>query len=146
MSAPSTLNAEEIAARIPHGSSMSLLDQVTDWNPSQIRCTSRSHLQATNPLREKGELYCVALLEYAAQAAAIHANLLQTGMGECTPAFLGATKSLLLSTRLIPPIDADLIIEAHVELHNTRGAIYHFSASLKDIELAAGKLLLAQPG
>ena len=145
MTAGNTLNAREIAARIPHGDSMSLLDRVEDWSPQEIFCSTRSHIKADNPLRENHQLFSVALVEYGAQAAAVHASLLQSGIGNAGPAYLGAVKSLVLGTELVPQTQAPLAIHARVELHNDGGAVYCFEASLQDRTLAQGRLVLVQP-
>jgi len=142
---PATLNAQDIAQRIPHGDSMSLLDSVIAWDQHTIHCQSNSYTRAENPLRESGSLASVTLIEYAAQAAAVHASLLNTGLGNDRPAYLAAVKSLSLETADIPLQEAPLSIEAKAELHNPGGAVYYFTASINEMILAQGKLILAQP-
>jgi predicted hotdog family 3-hydroxylacyl-ACP dehydratase len=139
-----TLNADEIARRIPHGTSMSLLDKVNRWDEKQINCSTRSHLRDDNPLLEGALLSSVSLVEYGAQAAAIHASLLQSGMGNTGPAYLAAIKSLELFSETVDGND-ELDIEAIAELHNNSGAIYYFSASIKQTIIAQGRLVLVQP-
>ena len=51
-SAPSTLQHDAIACRIPHQGSMCLLDRVTAWDSSQISCEASSHRDDSNPLPE----------------------------------------------------------------------------------------------
>ncbi|MEE8059379.1 MAG: hypothetical protein V3T17_16315 [Pseudomonadales bacterium] len=140
-----TLDASDIAARIPHGNSMSLLDRVNAWDKEQIVCSTRSHLRNDNPLKEDSLLTSVSLVEYGAQAAAIHASLLQNSMDDTGPAYLGAIKALKLLSEIVPQTDDDLTIEARAEFHNSSGAIYYFTASIMKTVLAKGKLVLVQP-
>ena len=66
-----------IAARIPHAGSMCLLDSVIAWSDSGVVCRASSHRQPANPLRSDGTLGVLAGVEYAAQAMAVHAALLE---------------------------------------------------------------------
>ncbi len=143
--ATNMLKANEIAERIPHGESMSLLDQVCAWDKEQIICTTRSHLRSNNPLKVDGSLSSISLIEYGAQAAAVHASLLQENIGSTRPAYLGAIKSLALLSDTVPQINDDLSIQAKAELHSLNGAIYFFTASLHKTELVKGRLVLMQP-
>jgi predicted hotdog family 3-hydroxylacyl-ACP dehydratase len=72
-----TLNHDEIAARIPHAGTMCLLDTVRHWDADSIVCTAVSHHSALNPLRVAQTLPALTLVEYAAQAMAVHGSLLQ---------------------------------------------------------------------
>ena len=64
-----------IAALVPHGGAMCLLDRVLSWNTQEIACAARSHLDPANPLRRAGRLSTLCGLEYAFQAAALHGAL-----------------------------------------------------------------------
>lgn len=65
-----------IARLIPHGDSMCMLDQLVSWDRDQVSCISRCHRRIDNPLLEGGRLHCACLLEFCAQAAALHGALL----------------------------------------------------------------------
>ncbi len=54
---------------------MCLLDEVLDWNLSQLKCTSGAHRSLSNPLRLGHQLSAVCGVEFAAQAMAIHGAL-----------------------------------------------------------------------
>ena len=73
------LTRREIVDLIPHGESMCMLDEVVSWDSEHIHCRSTDFARASNPLFEKDQLHSVMLIEYAAQAAAVHAA------GEWTP-------------------------------------------------------------
>jgi predicted hotdog family 3-hydroxylacyl-ACP dehydratase len=72
---PATLNATEIALRVPHRGAMCLLDSIESWSEETI--SARAILQVDkNPLTIAGLLYSTAGVEYAAQAMAVHGALL----------------------------------------------------------------------
>ena len=72
------IGRDEILALVPHGGRMCLIDRVLSWDPSQIHCEADSHRDPEHPLRHLGVLSAVHIIEYGAQAAAIHASLLST--------------------------------------------------------------------
>jgi len=69
----------EIEKRIPHAGAMCLLEKVIHYDAAVIRCETTTHQDLDNPLRNANGLPVSAALEYAAQAAAVHGNLLQAG-------------------------------------------------------------------
>ncbi len=76
------LNRSEIAALIPHAGSMCLLEQVLSYSDAQIVCRTQSHLSPSNPLKVEGQLSKMHLIEYGAQAIAIHGGLLEAAAEE----------------------------------------------------------------
>ena len=138
------MDAAQIAALIPHGAAMSLLDGVQSWDEKIIECFSSSHLRSTNPLLVEGCLPACMLVEYAAQAAAVHAGLMQTGMGEVRAAYVGAIKSVKFYAEHAPE-DEVLTINATAELQSAAGAIYYFMVKSSSRPLAEGRLILVQP-
>ena len=139
------LNAKEIASLIPHGEGMSLLDKVISWSDEQITCSTLSHTHSNNPLRINHELHSCSLIEYGAQAAAIHAALLAGSIAKHNgTAFVGAVKNITWSCPLVPNT-GNLIITAAVEFADEKGAIYRFEALHHDIIIISGKLILVQP-
>jgi len=139
------IQREKIAELIPHGESMSLLDQVTDWDEHHINATTASHHRQDNPMIENGRMDTVVLVEYGAQAAAIHAALQQSGLGEARPAYLGAIKKLSLFTEIVDAGAADLQIQAQCIFSDKSGAIYDISAKTHNSNLMAGRIVLVQP-
>lgn len=138
------LTREQIAALIPHGEAMCMLDEVVMWDADQIRCRSSHFAHSDNPLFEEGQLHTVLLLEYAAQAAAVHAALLQSSLGERRPAYIGAVKSV----EILKPVSDNrcaIDIEAHCLLNNSSGAIYEVLAQQQGDLLLRGRLILNQP-
>ena len=90
------LTRQQIAGLIPHRGEMCLLDRVVNWDERSIEATAWRHHDPRNPMLDEGELKSVCLVEYAAQAAAVHAALNQSGIGGERAAFIGAVKSLVL--------------------------------------------------
>ena len=64
-----------IEGHIPHQGRMCLLDEVRAWDQSSVECASRTHRAPDHPLRAHGRLGAACLLEYAAQAMAVHGAL-----------------------------------------------------------------------
>ena len=87
--APSSLQREDIARRIPHQLSMCLLDRVTSWDAQKICCETDSHRSPDNPMRSHGRLGSACGIEYAAQAMAVHGALIAESRGN-TSAIGGA--------------------------------------------------------
>lgn len=137
------LSRQQISALIPHGNSMCMLDEVVSWDSDHIQCRSTHFAGDHNPLFEGGRLETVLLIEYAAQAAAIHAALLQSELGKPRPAYIGAVKGI----ELLRAVTNDLAIDisAHCLLNNSSGAIYEFIAKQDNCALITGRLILNQP-
>lgn len=139
------IERQQIAQLIPHGEAMCLLDQITDWDKHNLNATTTSHRRADNPLIENGRMNTVALVEYGAQAAAVHAALQQSGLGEARPAYLGAIKKLHLLTPFVDVNVTELQIQAQCIFSDNNGAIYDIKANAHGTNLMAGRLVLIQP-
>jgi predicted hotdog family 3-hydroxylacyl-ACP dehydratase len=132
------LDKAALAALIPHAGSMCLLDSVDAWDDTAIRCISNTHRDAANPLRRKDILSAVHLVEYAAQAMAVHGALLsgdgpQAGM-------LGVLRDIRLYVQRIDDLTAPLVVSATRRLARTDGLIYDFDIALDD----SPRLLLSE--
>lgn len=138
------MDRTQIAALIPHGNSMCLLDQVVAWDSSRIHCRSQQFATEENPLFENNQLASVLLIEYGAQAAAVHAALLQSSLGEARPAYIGAVKDVELLSAMVDNSRA-LDLHAHCLLSSSQGAIYELEASQAGHSLLRGRLILSQP-
>ena len=122
---------------IPHSGEMCLLDFVEVWSDDEIRCVSISHTSGRHPLRLEGLLSSIHLVEYAAQAAAIHGALLAEREGKpLAPGFLAALRNCDLEADEIGTSSGPLSIVARKKLANAEGLIYEFS-----VQTASGELL-----
>ena len=126
---------------IPHQGSMCLLDAVLEWDATRIVCISQSHKATDNPLRLHGHLSPLALIEYGAQAMAIHAALLAKTSGKTVE------RRLLVSTQAVS-FDCDsswerahsLIIHAQQRLSDTNGALYNFEIFSENLRCVWGRV------
>lgn len=135
----------DIARLIPHSGGMCLLDSVARFSEEEIVCTSISHCNPDNPLLEGGALPVLALVEYAAQAAAVHAALVGAGIGDERIALLGAVKDITCAHGSVPARIAQLWITATALLQTGDGAIYRFTVEGDDTALTEGRLVLSIP-
>jgi predicted hotdog family 3-hydroxylacyl-ACP dehydratase len=137
-----------IEAHIPHQGRMCLLDEVRAWDQSSLECASRTHRAPDHPLRAHGRLGAACLLEYAAQAMAVHGALRFPADTATATRSIGAGGSIgvLASARSVELRVADLddIAEElliHVERQHSdeRGALYEFRISAAGTLLAQGR-------
>ena len=66
------LDKTEIAACLPHEADMLLLDAIKHIDENSIEAIALIDNQQPNPLIQEGKLGCWNLIEYGAQAAAVH--------------------------------------------------------------------------
>jgi predicted hotdog family 3-hydroxylacyl-ACP dehydratase len=126
-------NKQEIEAIIPHSGKMCLIEQVDWWDIDNISCSTNSHRDAQNPLRLNDELSAIHLLEYGAQAVAIHGGLLSKIK---IPGFLAAIRNTKLHIARIDTFDCEIVIKAKAEIKTENGAVYEF------VIFAAGEILI----
>ena len=135
---------------VPHSGSMCLLDAVLNWDSESIVCSTASHRRDSNPFRESGELQSVILVEYGAQAAAVHAGLVQQGLGRGAghrgTAYIGAVKDLLIRQATVDPAIETLQIQAQCLLNSNDGAIYRIQCKADEQLLLAARVVLVLPG
>ncbi|MES2822087.1 MAG: hydroxymyristoyl-ACP dehydratase [Pseudomonadota bacterium] len=139
-----SLSRDQIAALLPHGNGMCMLDEVISWDAEQIHCRSQNFARTTNPLFENGQLANIMLIEFAAQAAGVHAALLHPAReGLPRAAYIGAVKNV----ELLKPVSDNAVaieLKAHCLLNNSSGAIYEVIAQQQDAILMRGRLILNQ--
>jgi predicted hotdog family 3-hydroxylacyl-ACP dehydratase len=116
----------KIEQLVPHSGTMCLIDRVDYWDEQTIRCASTSHQDPDNPLRLDGKLSSIHLLEYGAQAMAIHGGLLAEAS---TPGVLAAVRDVSIIIDEIDHITDEIIISATVEIITETGAGYQFVIS-----------------
>lgn len=124
------LDRSQLAALIPHAGSMCLLDAVEEWTAEWIRCSARSHSDAANPLRRCGQLAALHLVEYAAQAMAVHGALLAQGKPQ--PGMIGALRDVRCHVTRIDDVLQLLDVSATRRLARSDGMIYDFIVSLRE--------------
>jgi predicted hotdog family 3-hydroxylacyl-ACP dehydratase len=129
-----------ICNMLPHGESMCLLDKVESWDEKRIICLTKSHQLATNPLRNAQGLPMITLMEYGAQAMAIHGCLLmqQTGT-HMQEGYLAGLRDVKLAEGYLSDIDEELVIEAEQVYKDGGNMIYNLSIKAGVRELASGR-------
>ncbi|HHM06013.1 MAG TPA: hydroxymyristoyl-ACP dehydratase [Gammaproteobacteria bacterium] len=138
------LTRKDIARLIPHGASMSLLDAVAGWDTDRILCTTTSHRRGGNPLWAGGMLPSACLIEYGAQAAALHCALGRQGQALTGPAYLGSVKDAQWHSETVNKSIDKLHIEARCVMQQSGGAIYQIKASAGAQPLIEARIVLVQ--
>ena len=124
------LDSSQLAALIPQAGSMCLLDTVEEWAAEWIRCSARSHTDSANPLRRRGQLAALHLVEYGAQAMAVHGALLAQGGPQ--PGMIGALRDVRCHAARIDDLMQPLEVLATRRLARSDGLIYDFVVSLRE--------------
>jgi predicted hotdog family 3-hydroxylacyl-ACP dehydratase len=145
-SAPLRLQHDDIAHRIPHQGSMCLLDRVTHWDTSEIRCEASSHWSDHNPLRAYGRLGASAGIEYAAQAMAVHGALIaetraSTGEGIHVPqiGYLASIRGVTLHVDRLDHQRDRLTIHAERMSGDANTILYSFTIHAGPALLLSGR-------
>ena len=122
----------EIAALIPHAGAMCLLDHVWSWSDDEIVCTATDHRHPDHPLRSRSGLLASCLVEYAAQAMALHGALRQTAAGQLAgprPGFLASARGVQLKLWRLDEVAGPLRIQAWRQAGTGSQVLYGFCAS-----------------
>lgn len=133
------IDKNEIRKRIPHAGDMCLIESVTQWDQDSITCLSGTHTDTSNPLRNKNKLPVSALIEYGAQAMAIHGSLLNENFDEAQGGYLAALKNIHFSDVSLSNIREEIIIFANKIYSDGKNMIYDFSVSDSENELVSGR-------
>jgi predicted hotdog family 3-hydroxylacyl-ACP dehydratase len=160
------IGRERILDLVPHTGRMCLIERVLEWSDTEIICESDNHRDPAHPLRRPAGLSSVCLIEYGAQAAAIHSTLLGTLMGSDPgsdpesgsdpinvpnnakrPAMLVSVRNCELRVGHLRDLTGPLKVLARVELARSDGLIYAFEVSNAARPLASGRIgiLLGAP-
>ncbi len=146
MNAPATLTRAGIAALIPHQGSMCLLARLDAWDRQHIVCAATNHRDADHPLRTRRGLLAPCVIEYAAQAMALHGALVGQAAGApASPGYLASARGVQLQVlRLddlpVPEAGADeLRIEATRQAGDARQILYAFTVHHAGRRLAEGR-------
>jgi predicted hotdog family 3-hydroxylacyl-ACP dehydratase len=133
------LTREQLAAMIPHEGAMCLLDGVSEWDATRIRCFSRSHRDPANPLRCAGRLPALCAVEYAAQAMATHGALCGSVAARPRAGYLASLRDVACRRAWLDDVTDDLVIEAARLLSDEAHVVYEFSVKAGGIEIVRGR-------
>ena len=141
----SLLDHAAIAARVPHAGAMCLLDQVLGWDDAHLECLGRAADGAeAHPLARSGRLPCVAAIEYAAQAMALHGRLVleQAGaVGTPPRGFLAGLRAVRLHGRWVRSHSAPLRVRVDRFAGDSQQVLYDFTVEA-DGPVAAGRAVV----
>jgi predicted hotdog family 3-hydroxylacyl-ACP dehydratase len=143
-----TLGREWIEAHVPQKNGMCLLDEVLSWDSEQVLCRSTTHHRADHPLRAHAQLGSACAIEYAAQAAAVHGALCETGSrGDSRHGLLASVRDVELAVVRLDTVAGDLLVHVRRIQSDARGALYTFEVSEQrttqpSAPLARGRLSL----
>ena len=134
------MNHDAICARLPHAGRMCLLERLESWDGDSITCVATSHRDADNPLRRGGRLHAVAGVEYAAQAMALHGNLLSATDTPPAMGYLASVRDLKLDLDDLGTVAEDLRVTARRLSGDASGFIYEFEIRAGTRALLSGRL------
>lgn len=141
-----TIGAEAIRRLIPHAGTMCLLDAVIDWSDARIHCRATSHRDPAHPLARDGRLAALHLIEYGAQAMAIHGGLLAAAAGGTAAAgVLVSARDVRLLRARIDDLAADLEVHAERLVASGGGWLYAFEVEAAGAPLASGRVAVLPP-
>lgn len=133
------LTRADIAKMIPHAGSMCLLDGVVHWDEKRIRCFSRSHRDAGNPMRVADRLPALCGIEYAAQAMATHGGLAGGTSGRPRAGYLASLRDVVCRRDRLDDLQQDLIIEAERLMGDEAHVVYRFTLRAGGLNLLSGR-------
>lgn len=135
-----SLSKQELDKMLPHGREMSLLTTVLSWDRSSIQCMTDTHRARNNPLRSCDRLASICGLEYAAQAIAVHVNLLRSPCDyQATAGYIGGIKDLKVGLSRLDTIADDLEIDATLLIDMGSSLMYAFSVRTPGATLLRGR-------
>jgi predicted hotdog family 3-hydroxylacyl-ACP dehydratase len=141
------LDKTDWADLIPHQGAMCLLDAVVSWDAASIHAISAGHASVDHPLLGKHGLHAVHLVEYGAQAMAIHGALLARDAGALAPrqGRLVSVRDVTLSIEYVDGFDGHLDVYAECLYADDAGAQYQFRVEHQGRILVSGRAAVIHP-
>ena len=137
------IDRAQILALVPHAGSMCLIERALRWNDTEIGCEADNHRDPANPLQRAGELSALHLIEYGAQAAAIHGALLAPDPAQANRAgMLIAVRDCELYVDYLHDLPHPLEIHARREAKSSDALMYSFDVSHRGQPLGRGRLTI----
>ena len=131
----------DVRGLVPHAGAMCLLDRVLEHSAEHVRCSARSHREPDNPLLADEGLPAHAGIEYAAQATAVHAALMQGGAP--VAGMLAGVRRARFLVRRLNEVEGTLIVSAQLFARDAAALIYTFDIASEGAMLLEGKLTIA---
>jgi predicted hotdog family 3-hydroxylacyl-ACP dehydratase len=118
---------------------MCLLHEVLEWNAASIRCVSRGHRDADNPLRAGAVLPALCGIEYAAQAMAVHGALSAAVRERPRAGYLASVSDVVCQAERLDDLAQDLLVEAERLAGDGERVLYRFALFAGSTELLRGQ-------
>jgi predicted hotdog family 3-hydroxylacyl-ACP dehydratase len=135
------IGKERIRGLVPHAGSMCLLDAVEHWDKTSITCLTHSHRATDHPLRRNGQLAAVHLVEYCAQAMALHRGLVSESQGErAPPGWLVSARDFKFLVERLDDLEGALIIRARELVYFEGGTQYDIAAEAVGRPIGGGRI------
>jgi predicted hotdog family 3-hydroxylacyl-ACP dehydratase len=132
---------------LPHAGDSVMIERVLSSDDAQVRVATTLHRSIDNPLRRHGRLAAVHLVEFAAQAMALHGALLDQAAGRATrAALLVSVRDLVLGCEHLEKLEGELEITARALQVSARSWQYGFSVTHAGREIASGRLAAMADG
>jgi len=128
-----------IARVIPHTGSMCLLDGVLECDAQRIRCISRTHRDADNPMRSGDALLALCGIEYAAQAMAVHGAWDAKFDQKPRAGYLAALRDVSCHVMRLDDLSDDLMIDAEKVMGDEARVIYQFNIRADSARIMSGR-------
>lgn len=142
----SSIEREWIERHVPHHGRMCLLDRVVSWDEEHIHCTSSTHRDIENPLRDNGRLAAVCATEYGAQATAIHGALLSCAASPAPrppqKGYLVSVRDLTITSCSLDSLETDLDLFATRVSANAQGAQYEIKVMAEAFPVLSGRVMI----
>lgn len=132
------LTKETWSALIPHAGAMALIDTVVAWNATSIHATSGHRSSQEHPLCSADGLHAVHLIEYGAQAAAVHSALL--GDVDVRVGRLVSLRDVQMTVDYVDLAHGDLDVRAQRLAADQRAGQYAFRVEQLGQQLASGRV------
>lgn len=130
-----------IRGLVPHAGSMCLLDEVERWDKVSITCRAHSHRDAGNPLRRDGRLPALHLIEYCAQAMALHRGLVSESEGERAPlGWLVSARDFSFELEWLDRLAGPITIRARELVYFEGGTQYEVAAEAEGRAIGGGRI------
>ena len=139
MTAP--IDKARIRGLVPHAGSMCLLDEAEHWDKVSIVCRTLSHRDPANPLRRDGRLPAVHLIEYCAQAMALHRGLVSESEGERAPSgWLVSARDFKFQVERLDQLDGPITLRARELVYFEGGTQYDVAAEAEGRAIGGGRI------
>lgn len=135
----SVLDETAIRRLIPHAGRMCLWQCVESWDEQQLCARTATHRDSQHPLRDARGLSSIHLIEYGAQAMALHGGLLAP-QAKPAPGFLAAVRDFMVTRARVDDVSDDLRVTARKLVANASGSIYEFTIEAGVVRLATGRV------